>query len=207
MSVIIVRCLSHLLILGADNLYFIFTGPQVDRNWVQESSRMHCTQTLTWTWFRYFRRWDFEIWVDAVMGWDPGGPWDGVRWLNGKESAYQCGRCRKCRFDPWVGKIPWRRKWQSPLVFLPGESRGQRSLVGYSPWGSQRVGHRGVTEPARTGWGECMLPLRETGISVCLSGVRRRTTIGRMTPPKDVHALIPEPLSMLNVNIRWQKVF
>ena len=39
------------------------------------------------------------------------------------------------RPDPWVGKIPWRRKWQPTLVFLPGEPHGQRSLVGYSPWG------------------------------------------------------------------------
>ena len=37
--------------------------------------------------------------------------------------------------NPWVGKIPWRRKWQPTPVFLPGESHGQRSLVGYSPWG------------------------------------------------------------------------
>ena len=42
---------------------------------------------------------------------------------------------KKRRFDPWVGKIPWRRKWQSTLVFLPGKSHGQRSLAGYSPWG------------------------------------------------------------------------
>ena len=37
--------------------------------------------------------------------------------------------------DPWVGKIPWRRKWPPTAVFLPGESHGQRSLAGYSPWG------------------------------------------------------------------------
>ena len=37
-------------------------------------------------------------------------------------------------FDPWVGKIPWRSKWQPTPVFLPGESRGQRRLAGYSPW-------------------------------------------------------------------------
>ena len=42
---------------------------------------------------------------------------------------------RRCRFDPWVGKNPWRRKWQPTPVFLPGESHGQRSLAGYSPWG------------------------------------------------------------------------
>ena len=37
--------------------------------------------------------------------------------------------------DPWVGKIPWRRKWQTTPVFLPGEFHGQRNLAGYSPWG------------------------------------------------------------------------
>ena len=41
-------------------------------------------------------------------------------------------QCRRPMFDPWVGKIPWRRKWQPPLVFLPGKSQGQKSLVGYS---------------------------------------------------------------------------
>ena len=42
---------------------------------------------------------------------------------------------RKRRFDPWVGKVPWRWKRQPTAVFLPGEFQGQRSLVGYSPWG------------------------------------------------------------------------
>ena len=44
----------------------------------------------------------------------------------------QCGRPG---FDPWVGKIPWRRKWQSIPLLLPGKSHGLRSLVGYNPWG------------------------------------------------------------------------
>ena len=43
--------------------------------------------------------------------------------------------CRRCEFDPWVWKIPWRRKWQPTPVCLPGESHGQRSSVGYSPQG------------------------------------------------------------------------
>ena len=43
-------------------------------------------------------------------------------------------------FDPWVGKIPWRRKWQPTPVFLLGESHGQRSLVSDSLW-VHRVGH------------------------------------------------------------------
>ena len=49
-----------------------------------------------------------------------------------EESACQC---RRCRFDPWVGKIPWRREWQPTPVFLPGKFHGQRSLAGYCPYG------------------------------------------------------------------------
>ena len=56
-----------------------------------------------------------------------------------------CLQCGRPGFDPWIGKIPWRRKWQRTPVFLPGESHGQRSLVGYSPTRSQRVGHDWVT--------------------------------------------------------------
>ena len=53
---------------------------------------------------------------------------------SGKESTCQCRRHKRHRFDPWLGKIPWRRAWQPTLVFLPGESHGQRSLEGYSPY-------------------------------------------------------------------------
>ena len=55
------------------------------------------------------------------------------RWRSGKESAYQHRRCRRPWFDPWLGKIPWRRKWQPTPVFLPGKSHGQGNLVGFSP--------------------------------------------------------------------------
>ena len=51
-------------------------------------------------------------------------------------------------FDPWVGKIPWSRAWQSTPVFLPGESHGRRSLVGYSPWGHKELD---MTERLSTG--------------------------------------------------------
>ena len=57
-----------------------------------------------------------------------------------KEPPAIARRFKRCRSDPWVGKISWRRKWQPTPVFLHGKSRGQRSLVGCSP-GSQRVGH------------------------------------------------------------------
>ena len=60
------------------------------------------------------------------------------RWHVGKESTYHC-RYRRHRFDPWVGKVPWRRKRQPTPVFLPGKSRGQRSLAGYSPWGRKEL--------------------------------------------------------------------
>ena len=47
----------------------------------------------------------------------------------------KCRRLRRHWFNPWIRKIFWRRKWQSTPAFLPGKSHGQRSLVGYSPWG------------------------------------------------------------------------
>ena len=52
------------------------------------------------------------------------------------------GDLKRLGLDPWVRKIPWRRKWQPTPVFVPGESHGQRSLAGYSPQ-SYRVGHDG----------------------------------------------------------------
>ena len=52
-----------------------------------------------------------------------------------KTSPSQFRRHKRCKFNPWIGKIPWRRAWQPTPVFLPGESHGQRSLVGYSPRG------------------------------------------------------------------------
>ena len=68
-----------------------------------------------------------------------GLPW----WLSGKESACQS---RRCRFGPWISKIPCWRKWQPSPVSLPGKSYGQRSLVGYSPQGCKRVKHDLVTK-------------------------------------------------------------
>ena len=59
---------------------------------------------------------------------------------SGKEPICQCRRYKRYRFDPWVGKIPWGRKWHPTPVFLPGESYGQKSLVEL-----QRVGHDRTT--------------------------------------------------------------
>ena len=66
------------------------------------------------------------------MGWSnecgglPGG-------ASGKELTCQCRRYKRCGFDPWVGKISWRRAWKPTPVFLPRKSHGQRILVVYSP--------------------------------------------------------------------------
>ena len=68
----------------------------------------------------------FNSWIST--GWYSPIHW----WCSGKEPACQC---KRHRFDPWVRKIPWRRKWQPTRVFLPGESHGQGSLAGYSLWG------------------------------------------------------------------------
>ena len=65
---------------------------------------------------------------------------------SGKESTCQCRRHKRRGFDPWVGKIPWRRAWQTTPVFLLGESHGQRSLAGYSPWGHKESDMTEVTE-------------------------------------------------------------
>ena len=77
-----------------------------------------------------------------------------LRQLNGKESTCQWRRLKRRKFDLWVGKIPWReipwrRKWHPTPAFFPGESHGQRSLAGYSPWG-HTVGHGWATEHTHT---------------------------------------------------------
>ena len=85
-----------------------------------------------------------------------------------------CLECWRPGFDPWVRKIPWRRKWQPTPVLLPGESHGGRSLVGYSPWGrllsmgSQRAGQDWATSlslfekaaSSTTNWWATRIPKR-----------------------------------------------
>ena len=75
-----------------------------------------------------------DYWISLVTQWLrirlPGLSW----WLSGKESACQC---RRHRFDPWVGKMPERRKWQPTPAFLPEKFHRQRSLGGLESMGSQ----------------------------------------------------------------------
>ena len=72
------------------------------------------------------------VYLSTFLGF-PGG-------ASGKESACQCRRRKRHRFDLWVRKIPWRRKWQPIPVFLPGKSHGQES-DGLQSIGLQGVGH------------------------------------------------------------------
>ena len=73
-------------------------------------------------------KWVICIFIIEIKSSYKGLPW----WLRRLSVCLQCGRPR---FKPWVGKIPWRRKWQSTPVLLPGKSHGQRSLVGCNIWG------------------------------------------------------------------------
>ena len=66
--------------------------------------------------------------VKCTFGGFPGG-------AIGKEPPCKCWKHKRCRFDPKIGKIPWRRTWQLIPVFLPGKSHGQRSLADCSPIG------------------------------------------------------------------------
>ena len=71
------------------------------------------------------------------MGWSQ--EWGGLpRPHSGQEPACQCRRCARCGFDPWVGKIPWSRKWHPSPIFLLGKSHRQRSLTDYSPRGCKK---------------------------------------------------------------------
>ena len=76
-----------------------------------------------WAWCNYkvLRRGPSSLVEDLF----PGGS-------DGKASAHNAGRPG---FNPWDGRIPWRRKWQRTPVLLPGKSHGWRSRAGYSPWG------------------------------------------------------------------------
>ena len=65
----------------------------------------------------------FCQWVTLIMA-SQGAQWSRIHLLS-----------RRCRFSRWLGKIFWNRKWQPTPIILPGKSHGQRSLVGYSPWG------------------------------------------------------------------------
>ena len=81
----------------------------------------------------------FLIWRDFFFKGSVHTRWGFPGGASGKEPTCQCRRLKRWGLSPWVGKIPWRRAWQPTPVVLPGESHGQRSLVGYSPWGHKEL--------------------------------------------------------------------
>ena len=89
---------------------------------------------------------------------------------SGKEPACQCRRCRRGRFNPWVGKIPWRRVGQPTLAFLPGKPHGQRSLAGYSPRGCKALDMTEAT-PAHMAQGIVVTPRKRGSDSVAFTRV------------------------------------
>ena len=74
--------------------------------------------------------WPVELQLFQVLTWGPSWVAQLV-----KNLFANVGDTREHQFNPWFGKIPWKRKWQLAPVCLPGKFHGQRSLVGYSPWG------------------------------------------------------------------------
>ena len=74
--------------------------------------------------------------------------------VSGNKPACQRRRSKRRGFDPWVGKMPWRRAWHPTPVFLPGECHGQRSPVGYSPWGHRESDTTEASEYTHTTPGE-----------------------------------------------------
>ena len=104
-------------------------------------NRMCC---WTWVWANWENNEGQESWHAMVHGVTKKS--DITEWLNKNIIflGYPGGSATKhppVKQETWVRKIPWRRKWQITLVFLPGKFHGQRSLPGYSPWGHKRVGH------------------------------------------------------------------
>ena len=94
------------------------TGPFEIKKKKKHLTKMHSCSSCRQEEISYFHR----LTIQAASPW----------WLRWSRIWLQY---RRPRFNPWVGKIPWRRKWQPTPVFLPGKSHGQWSLGGYSPWG------------------------------------------------------------------------
>ena len=70
---------------------------------------------------------------------------------SGKEPTCQCSRHRRCGFDPWVGKIPWRRRIRQPIpIFLPGESPWTEEPGKLQPQGRKELDMTKVTEHTHT---------------------------------------------------------
>ena len=97
---------------------------------VKQEGGGHLARTVSWPAFQLCM---YSPLSPIDLRWGPKGQGSGFgQQLSKTLVGLQSGRPG---FNPWVGKIPWRRKCQPTPVLLPGKSHGWRSLVGYSPWG------------------------------------------------------------------------
>ena len=90
---------------------------------------------------------NFQCDMTQLIGFPGGSQWS---LLVVKALPANAGDLKRCKFNPWVRKILWRRAWQPTPIFLPGESHGQRSLVGFSPWGHKKSDMTEATQKAHT---------------------------------------------------------
>ena len=108
--------------------------------WMSEGRKMEICPVrgfwLLWHW-EVMSLYSWGHGEDSDSGSEKPVSWEVIIWVlgfpdgaGGKEPGCQCKRHERCGFNPWVGKIPWRRKWQPTPVFLSGEFQGQRSLLG-----------------------------------------------------------------------------
>ena len=82
------------------------------------------------------KEWDMTEWLSLGVKGFPGGP-------GGKAPTCQCRRSNRCRFDPWVGEIPWRRAWKSTPVVLAWRIPPTEEPGALQSTGSQSVRHEG----------------------------------------------------------------
>ena len=115
------------LLRNIDLVYTVAASLETNPRWA-DAGVMYLTPTLYWKNVQCVR---FENCMDVSK--------NTSLVAHGRESSCNAGDYKRPLFDSWVGTITWRRKWQPTPVFLPGESHGQRSLVGCSSWGRKRV--------------------------------------------------------------------
>ena len=140
---------------------------------------------LMWTIFEVFIEFVIILLLLYYFGHEAYGIF--YRWLSDKESTCQCQKRRRCSFSPWVGKILQRRAWQPAPVSLPGESHGQRCLLGCSPWGHKeldtteqacRLPDQG-SNPHPLHWRRSLNHWTKREVPVFLSRLRTRTWVGQ----------------------------
>ena len=122
------RCVGRLTIVKMSILSKLINSLQIN---LCEVKSLSCVRLFSILWTVVYQ-------ASLSMGSSRQEYWSGLPYPSAGElpdSACQWGRCKRLGFNPWVWKIPWKRKWKPTPVFLRGESHGQRGLVGYSPRG------------------------------------------------------------------------